>query len=327
MHLLIVEDSAVQRKILEDLVCAWGYDLTSVEDGSKAAEVLQGPDPPRLVILDWMLPGMDGVEVCQTVRRMGREPYIYILLLTSRSETEDRVTGLDAGADDYMPKPFEAEELKARLRAGERILQLQEKLVESREALRVQATRDGLTGAWNRGAIVESLERELSRARRTDKPASVIMGDVDNFKRINDMHGHAAGDAVLREVVRRMGGGLRAYDMVGRYGGEEFMVVLPDCDIAGAVVVAERLRLNVSRGPVLSGEASIPVTLSQGIATAVDTTTTVADVLLQAADTALYEAKRNGRNRVEVAAVALCATENRYGADQPQPSDRAGEMR
>src|SRR4051812_29637418 len=175
----------------------WGYQPLLVRDGREAWEILQREDAPRLALLDWMMPGMDGPELCRRVRAAGREPYIYILLLTARSESQDLIEGMDAGADDYLTKPFNAHELRVRIRAGRRILDLQ-------DALREQATHDGLTGLLNRNSILEKLDEEVARSARTEEPLSVLMADLDKFKSINDTYGHLAGDAVLREAARRL---------------------------------------------------------------------------------------------------------------------------
>src|SRR5262245_24684564 len=189
-----------------------------------------------------MMPEMDGVEVCGKVRERTNSPYVYILLLSAKSQREDLVKGMESGADDYITKPFDANELKVRLRAGRRILDLQTQLMNAQEALRDQASRDPLTGIWNRTAIFDAVHRELVRADREGTQLAVVMMDIDHFKQLNDTHGHQAGDAVLREFTRRIAASLRPYDSVGRYGGEEFLVALPGCDQDSAVRHAERLR-------------------------------------------------------------------------------------
>src|SRR3954471_11959364 len=251
-----------------------------------------------------MMPAIDGVEVCRKVRGTTREPYVYIILLTAKGHSTEIIQGLEAGADDYITKPFDLQELKARLRAGKRILKLQEQVVRAREQLRVQATYDSLTGLFNRMAILEALDREVSRSNREKKPLAVIMADLDHFKDINDTYGHQAGDDVLQETARRMLSSLRAYDCVGRYGGEEFLIVAPGSDLKGAAELAERLRHNVSAKPVLVSDVNIPITLSLGMAIST-THLNQSDQLLRQADEALYVAKRAGRNRV----VAGCQQE------------------
>jgi diguanylate cyclase (GGDEF)-like protein len=204
-----------------------------------------------LAILDWMMPGLDGVEVCRKVRQAGGAPYVYLIMLTGRAERRDVVQGMGAGADDYLSKPFDEQELRVRLRAGRRIVDLQ-------EALRTLATRDALTGTWNRRAILEILRRELARGAREGTPVGVVLADLDHFKRVNDTLGHLTGDAVLSEAARRIGAALRPYDALGRYGGEEFLIVLPGCDPEGASQVAERVRGRVAEAPVTTPAGRSP---------------------------------------------------------------------
>ena len=237
----------------------------------------------------------------ENVRQRGQEPYIYLLLLTTKGRKENIIEGLDAGADDYLTKPFDPQELQVRLRTGMRIVKLQAEIIEAREALRVQATHDALTGVWNRRAILEMLGTELVRSSRDDLPVAVAMADLDHFKRINDTYGHIAGDAVLREAVSRMRALLRPYDAMGRYGGEEFLVVLPGCTAQDAFRLAERLRIGISQEPMVIPGGTIEVTSSLGVAANDMTAALDATALIQAADTALYRAKAGGRNRVEVA--------------------------
>jgi two-component system cell cycle response regulator len=239
------------------------------------------------------------VEICRRVRGAGREPYIYILLLTARTESQYLVEGMEAGADDYLTKPFAAQELRVRLRAGRRILDLQSELVAAREALRVQATHDNLTGIANRGAILDTLHTELSRASRDRRSVAVLMGDIDRFKSINDMHGHQAGDDILREAAHRMKSAMRVYDSVGRYGGEEFLVVLPGCDADGANAQAERIRASFCSEAFRARGALRPVTCSFGVSWRYMSGPGDADALIREADLALYAAKDKGRNRVE----------------------------
>jgi PleD family two-component response regulator len=170
LRALLAKDDPVFQHILRRLLLRWGYDVELAEDGPSAWTVLRSEDPPRLAILDWMMPGMDGVEICRNVRALDREPYTYIVLLTGRNESGDLVTGMDAGADDYVTKPFDAHELRVRLRAGSRIVNLQEELLQAREALREQATHDSLTGVLSRASILELLQAEISRGERARQP-------------------------------------------------------------------------------------------------------------------------------------------------------------
>lgn len=300
MQILIAEDDPVSRRLLEASLKKWGYQVVSACDGAQAWDLLQQVDAPNLAILDWMMPGLSGPEVCRNVRTQGREPYTYILLLTARNQKEDLIEGMEAGADDYITKPFDAQELKVRLRAGRRILELQAELVAAREALREQATHDSLTRLWNRSSILDILKRELAKAERETASVGLIMADLDHFKQINDTHGHLAGDEVLREAARRMQASLRSYDAVGRYGGEEFLIVSPGSSQTSVIHLAERLRSAMHREPLLVGQKSLSFSISLGVAAAQGMATTP-EVLIRAADEALYRAKELGRNRVEAA--------------------------
>ena len=299
MRILIAEDDAISRRLLDTILRKWGYEVVVAHDGDQAWEELQKEESPRLAILDWMMPGMDGVEVCGKVRERTGSPYVYILLLSAKSQREDLVKGLESGADDYITKPFDANELKVRLRAGRRILDLQTQLMSAQEALRDQASRDPLTGIWNRNAIFEIFRRELARATREQSPLSIVMLDIDHFKDLNDTHGHMAGDAVLREFTHRITNSLRPYDDVGRYGGEEFLVVLPGCDLESALRHAERLRKLMANEPFDTSEGRHVVTCSLGAASATAAEPRSMDTLIRSADAALYRAKRNGRDRSE----------------------------
>jgi len=303
MKILIADDEAVSRKVLESRLRKWGYDVVVATDGAEAWEALQGPDAPDLAILDWEMPGMDGIEVCRRVRQAARESYVYLLLLTAKSRGEDIVAGMDAGADDYIAKPFDTNELKVRLRAGRRILDLVAELVRAREMLADKATHDSLTGLWNRGAILETLEHEMARADREGMPLGVILGDIDFFKRVNDTHGHLAGDAVLRETARRMLSVRRSYDAVGRYGGEEFLVITPGCGLELARSVGERMRAAIAAEPMDIAAGLIPVTMSLGATTYLPRGHATPEALVKAADEAMYRAKAGGRDRVETGEV------------------------
>lgn len=298
MKILIAEDDLVSRKLLDTTLKKWGYEVHAFPDGTSAWECVQKGDFPQLMILDWMMPGLDGVELCSKIRNLELTEYPYIILLTARVQKEDVVEGLEAGADDYITKPFDKQELQVRLRAGRRIIDLQEQLLQVQEKLRDQASHDPLTGLLNRGAIEESLENEISRCRRNDEKLTVIMLDLDHFKNINDTLGHIAGDSVLRQVAKRMTRTVRSYDSVGRYGGEEFLLIFPDCDKETGALLAERIREKIESKKIDSSEGFIDVTASLGVATVDNTFEYKKDDLIQAADEALFEAKDNGRNRV-----------------------------
>ena len=248
------------------------------------------------------MPGMDGVQVCREVRKRAAVPYTYILLLTAKDQKQEMIEGIEAGADDYLTKPLDANELRVRLRSGRRILELEESLISARDALQFQADHDRLTGLWNRGAILDGLKRELERSERQGVPVALVMTDLDHFKRINDTYGHPVGDSVLCAAAQRMRSYARLYDLVGRYGGEEFLLVLPGCDGPSAVKQAERLRTCISADPFPTPQGNISITLSAGVAVSPVAGDKDPAHLLRTADKALYKAKENGRNRVEFAA-------------------------
>jgi diguanylate cyclase (GGDEF)-like protein len=304
VKVLIAEDDMVSRRLLEAMLTKWGYEVTVTRDGVEAWEVLASKDAPSLAILDWMMPGMDGVEVCRKVRQRGQEPYIYLLLLTTKGRKENIIEGLDAGADDYLTKPFDPHELQVRLRTGMRIVTLQSEIIEAREALRIQATHDALTGVWNRRAILETLGTELVRSQREGVPLAVVIADLDHFKRVNDTYGHVVGDVVLREAANRMRVLLRPYDAIGRYGGEEFLIILPGCTSKDACKSAERLRLGISQVPVEFSGGSIEVRGSLGVASSDTIVASDATAFIEAADAALYRAKAEGRDRIALATTA-----------------------
>lgn len=304
MQVLIADDDVVSRRMLARTLESWHYEVIPACDGNEAWRLLQRDDAPQLAILDWMMPGMTGPAVCGELRRRRREVYTYVLLLTARTEKQALIEGMESGADDYITKPFDAQELKVRLRAGLRILELQAQLLAAREALREQATRDPLTCLWNRYSILDILNREVNRANRDGSGLGVIMADLDHFKRVNDTYGHLAGDAVLRETARRMQAAVRNYDAVGRYGGEEFLVVLPGSGDFSAMQLAERLRETICAEAISIPEGSLLATMSLGVTAWKRGAYPTPEMLLRAADEALYRAKASGRNRVEWASLS-----------------------
>ena len=291
VRVLIADDDRLSARMLEANLKACGYEVTVVADGGQAWQILQADERPHMAILDWMMPVLDGLQVCRKVRQ-AHGPYVYILLLTGNTAPDAVVTGMDAGADDYIRKPFDPAELQARLRSGKRIVELEEKL-------RRQATLDALTGILNRGAIMERLTIEMDRAYREDQRLCVAMVDLDHFKKVNDTYGHTAGDTVLCEATRRMSSVLRPYDAIGRYGGEEFIIVFPRCQETNARTIAERVRRSISLEPIRVDAQDISITASIGVAEtwrAKDP-----EIVIREADDALFRAKQGGRDRVEFA--------------------------
>jgi two-component system, cell cycle response regulator len=299
MSVLIATKETVFRTTLHACLSRWGYGVQEAENSAAALRTLLNDEAPRLAVLDWTMPGMDGVEVCRRARAHSGPPYFYFLLLTPRMTSSDLMAGLEAGADDYIRKPFNPGELRARLRVGERVLALQAQLFEAKEVGREQATRDALTGLYNPRAFMPRLNTELSRARREGGALSVLLLDLDHFKRVNDGHGNQVGDDVISEMAARLASDLRPYDALGRYGGEKFIAVLPGCSVAAAHIVADRMR-RVASMPIATDAGSLAVTISIGSASYAAGRSDAAE-LIALADAALYRAKSAGRNRVEAA--------------------------
>lgn len=290
-RVLIADDDPLTRMWLQTVLEAWQYEVISVANGDEALHVLSSENAPKLALLDWLMPGVDGTDVCRRLRADPHGRFTYLIILTSRSGTADIVEALDAGADDFVSKPFEPEELRVRLRVGERIIRLQREL-------QLRASHDALTGALSRHTLMENAMREFELARRNDTPLTLLLLDLDHFKRINDQYGHQAGDTVLQQAVQRMRDCLRTVDLLGRYGGEEFMILLPNSDLTVARQVAERLRVALAQ-PLRIGDASSDLSASIGVAQETGHTLDLQH-LIQLADAALLRAKTNGRNRVEV---------------------------
>ncbi|HVB99455.1 MAG TPA: diguanylate cyclase [Candidatus Dormibacteraeota bacterium] len=298
-RILIAEDDPVARRVVKAFLTKWGYNVLAVSDGADAWRILQSRDAPRLVLLDWMLPGLEGIEICRRVRQDSTHPYIYILLLTGSSQKQELLEALHAGADDYLVKPFDAAELRARIYVGRRILAAQDELIAAREALRFQATHDPLTGLWNHGELLRILDRELARANRAHQSLSLLMVDLDHFKEVNDRYGHLVGDEVLSEISRRLLASVRAYDVVGRCGGEEFIIVVPAIERDASTALAERIVAHIGERFFETSAGPVKVTVSLGASFSSSDNPLAPIDLIRAADIALYRAKQNGRNRAE----------------------------
>jgi two-component system, cell cycle response regulator len=307
MKVLVADDEIVSRRLIESSIRRWGYEILVAKDGIEALQILLDSDPPHMAVLDWLMPGMDGVELCRRVRARKDETYTYILLLSSKKSSDDVVAGLEAGADDYITKPFEPQELKVRLRTGKRILCLLDQLTSARETLRDLAARDPLTGLWNHNSIIDLLEKELARADRQGTSNGIVLADLDHFKQINDTYGHLAGDRVLCAAAEALRTSVRPYDLVGRFGGEEFIIVLSGCDELNAVSHCERLRHAIGNLTVDAPGREVHVTASFGVTVVGPDSRMNAQTALHVADSAMYRAKRGGRNRVEfLAATSEC---------------------
>ncbi len=295
MRALIAEDDPVSRTLLERVLSSWGYEVVVTCNGEEAWGQLQLDEAPSIVILDWMMPDLDGLEVCRRVRALELPAPPYIILLSAKDGKSDIIEGLNAGANDYLGKPFDRGELRARLEVGRRFVELNGELLKTQRSLEIQARIDSLTGSLNRRAILERLEEEMARTQRQRSLLGTGLIDIDRFKRVNDRFGHAAGDDVLREFVSRSMGALRPYDALGRFGGEEFLVVVPGADGDETEGVLERIRLAICKAPIVAEGNEINVAVSIGGAV---TRGGLIDEVLRAADDALYHAKSRGRNRV-----------------------------
>lgn len=306
MRILISEDDFTSRAMLTAVLRKWSYDPVTTENGAQAWEALQQAGAPKLILLDWNMPELDGVEVVRRVRTLVTSEPPYIIMLTSNGTKASVVAGLEAGANDYVVKPYDTDELLARIRVGQRMVELQANLLKARNALAHEAMHDPLTGAANRRAIMETMSSELSRAKRQNADLSIGICDIDHFKKVNDTHGHLVGDEVLCGVVRLLEGSLRKYDRVGRWGGEEFLVVAPGSRDGEAGGLYERLRAALADNPISTQAGKVSITVSIGAATWSGNQS--AEELLGAADAALYRAKDRGRN-------CVCAEDGRIATE------------
>ena len=297
IQVLIAEDDKLCRTILEKNLNKWGYESISAEDGKEAWEMIQEKNI-RIAILDWIMPKMDGVELCKKIRKNQWEEYIYIIMLTVRNKQSDIRKGFAAGVDDYITKPFDTHELEARLQTGKRIISLQNQLLDSQKKLQEIATHDTLTNLLNRYEILNVLAEEFHRGLRENKPVSAVMLDIDFFKKINDSYGHDVGDEVLIEIASRLRGTLRRYDKVGRYGGDEFLAILPGCDLRNAKRIAERLRRAVCNDRIQTEAGQLFVTVSVGCASSDSQSHKSIEYLVKFSDKAMFHAKNMGRNCV-----------------------------
>jgi diguanylate cyclase (GGDEF)-like protein len=300
VRILVADDSGVSRHVICAFLRASGHEVISAKDGTEALEALRSDTGISLALVDWMMPELDGIEVCRQLRAIPDRDYTYMISVTTRSEKQDIVCALEAGFDDFLTKPVQPAELNARLLVGSRIIELQRKLLEACEQSQFKATHDSLTGLWNRGAILEFLRAQLAKAVRHSNNLALLIVDVDQFKRINDTYGHSVGDSVLVHVAQVMSASIRASDWLGRYGGEEFLVIASEAPGNDAAQMAERLRLAVAESPFTLGKATICPTISIGIANTLAIESPTTESLVRLADAALYRAKDNGRNQIVV---------------------------
>lgn len=299
MRILIAEDDLTSRTMLAAVLRKSGHDVIEAGNGAEAWEILQQPQAPKLVIVDWMMPMVDGLELLRLVRSLPTDHPPYLIMLTAKGEKTDIITGLDAGANDYLGKPFDPGELRARVEVGCRMVEMQTALIASREALVYQATRDPLTGMRNRRAILDHLGKELAHVHRHGDVLAVGMCDIDHFKQVNDTYGHQTGDEILCGLTQIFRQSLRQHDTVGRMGGEEFLVVSTMQAGGDCLRLFDRVRRLVADNRISTRSGDLAITLSIGVAMA-DSGATV-DTLLETSDLALYRAKDAGRNRVVLA--------------------------
>ena len=298
MKILVVDDSALFRAILKETLERWGYDVICAKDGNEAWEILKNGEA-RIVLTDWIMPGMSGIELCRMVRQSDMPRYIYIIILTVKNSKKEIIDGLSAGADDYLIKPIDYDELRVRLSIGMRILNLEERLLEANKKIEELASLDALTGLLNRRYLMQRIESEIQRATREKVPLSLIISDIDKFKSVNDIYGHQVGDRILKEFAKCLISSVRVYDVIGRYGGEEFIIVLPGVDVQNSIVIAERLRENVEALEIdINAVSKLRITASFGISTMISEGKEDIDSLIKKADEALYFAKQHGRNKV-----------------------------
>jgi len=302
-RVLLADDEPVQRMLLGRMLTRAGYEVIPAEDGRQALQRIAEGDIP-LLVTDWEMPHLDGIGLCHAIRSMQLPHYVYTILITSRDAVEHVVMGLRSGADDYLPKPVMEPELLARLNTGKRLVEMESSLRAANEENRRLSITDALTGVYNRRYLMEQLQRELERAIRYGRPLSILLCDVDHFKKVNDTWGHQMGDEVLVQYAKRLRGSLRDTDWIARYGGEEFVVVLPETGLDAATLVAERCRRDIANSPLQTSDQGLPITASFGVSgwQQAPPSEAIVDMLIAAADSGVYSSKSGGRNRVTVVA-------------------------
>ena len=300
--ILLAEDDPISRKMLEKILVKEGFEVTLAENGKEALTLFKQRFFP-IVLTDWLMPEMEGPELCKAIRNEKPEGYVYIVLLTAKDSKDDIISGLESGADDYLTKPADRAELIARLKNGLRILDLEKSLKEANEEIRTLSITDSLTGIYNRGYLNERLPQEMKRSIRYRRSLSLILCDIDHFKSVNDNFGHVAGDTILKGFVDCITASIRdQIDWAARYGGEEFLLVLPETDFLGARHLAERLRVVISDKCYTVDEKKVRITASFGVSgfsPEMLIKNLSVDDMLNHVDKYLYKAKNGGRNRVE----------------------------
>ena len=302
MKVLIAEDDSANSILLKRLLFRWGFDIQTAFDGVQAWNILQKEDAPAMVILDWMMPGMDGLEVCRRLREQekGDNGYTYVMMLTSRSDKEDIVAGMEAGADDYLVKPFDKDELRARLLAGQRIIELHSALSAANKRLLILSRLDPLTGALSRNALLGDLDLAMYRALREKTSIGIAMVDFDNLKQFNERFGRDAGDRALQGCIRRISACLRRTDCCGRWGSDEFVVVLPGVSMSLGEKVCRRIQEAVASEEIEIDGQSLKITASQSLA--VWDGKTGIDDLINLVEKNLHDSRNKGENRLEMMA-------------------------
>jgi diguanylate cyclase (GGDEF)-like protein len=305
-RVLLVEDDRLQADVTTEMLRKSGYDVSWANDGISAIKMVKA-SKPDIILLDLMLPGLDGYEVCRWLKLEEATKGIPVIMLTIKKELSDKISGLQIGADDFLPKPYDELELNARIYASLRTKSLQDELKTKNKQLEdllykveYMAITDALTGLYNRRRFHDVLTKEFERSKRYTNAFSIIMLDLDHFKPVNDDYGHQAGDTVLKEIAKILLKSIREIDTVSRYGGEEFVLLLPNTNKEGAFNLAERIRNAIEKNRLACIE-NREVTASIGISGVPDADIDTEDKLIRCADFALYQAKRNGRNRIETA--------------------------
>ncbi len=299
-EVMLVEDSRTQALKLQIMFESHGYHVSVAQNGLEAMNMLLNSQT-SIVITDWIMPEMDGSELCRAIRKHDFGNYVYIILLTAKDSKNDIIEGLEAGADDYLTKPVDEAELIARLTTAERVIRLESSLRQRNKEIALLSITDPLTRIFNRGYLNDNLPKTFKRAVRYIQNLSIIICDIDHFKAVNDNYGHQTGDIVLISFVKELNDSLRKdIDWMARYGGEEFLIVLPETDLNGAIAAAERFRHKISKLVIPAEGRNIQVTASFGVSAInhdEDKSYLTTDDLIKAADRCLYQAKDRGRNK------------------------------